>query len=469
MSKVEIGNQQYIVYTDDEEQALLIIAKELSRFDLIKYSFAEILIENGGPWKNFMDNTSDERLNIQFNDNKSLIFDEDSQATGKVRQQKIDNEHVKIDEDGYYLYELAYRYPNIDGYNANYRLAHEIARLLLAPSNPDKQIYDKETRTTQISGLVRIPGEDVSNLDKVYGSQMQESTINLLAQLAVREKHSADDIISGKIDLSESVLYKKCDELVKLLVLSMRNDFYKEMSFEQLMKRKIDYVYKYSDGTEEPANTFFYGILNDSSIIQKDFDKYMGKGAWRQLDSAMTQLRTANMSKEKENTIFEAIQKLIVQYANVRMNDKHKQAVLKNRNSDVPGIENKMKMIQEVTGIEMTTLTNSNLDFTVSKFGEIMKKEAQLQSKTVLAKHKLALFFKKYNIFMRLNFIEKFVNKELRVFPVNKQSEVEKIRKDFARKISNNGQYRNLSNASLITELRKNGTDKKNQTKLDAR
>lgn len=161
-----------------------------------------------------------------------------------------------------------------------------MGHLVLNPANASRQTYDEKSNSRQVAGLIR---RDEATR-KLYGLQMQENAINLIAQLAVRGEYSADDIITGKKDVSEFNYYKKADDLVKLLAVSMRNDFGQEMSFEQLAKQKIDSFIEHSDGTKEPANTFFYGILNDSSILENEFDKYMGKDAWRELDLAITRI-----------------------------------------------------------------------------------------------------------------------------------------------------------------------------------
>ena len=184
--------------------------------------------EDGKAIQNFLENTSEENLNIHFNDETSLIYDDPDNATtkGEVRQRNFEN--------GKFTYDLAYRYPQIQGHNADFRLAHEMGHLMLNPSNSNRQIYDKESNSRQVSGLIRRNEED----GQFYGTQIQENAINLIAQLAVRGEHSADDIMSGKVDLSEFNLYKKADDLVKILAVSMRNDYEKEMSFEQLAEQK---------------------------------------------------------------------------------------------------------------------------------------------------------------------------------------------------------------------------------------
>lgn len=345
MGKFVVGNGKYVVYAKDSQEARKVINQELKRFDDIKSKMTDLLSQDGKAIQNFWENTSKENLNIHFNDETSLIYDEPDNATtkGEVRQRTFEN--------GKFTYDLAYRYPNIQGHNADFRLAHEMGHLLLNPSNANRQTYDKETDSRQISGLIRVPRGQENNHNAYYGEQMQENAINLIAQLAVRGEHSADDIISGKVDLSEFNSYKKADDLVRLLAVSMRNDYDKEMSFEQLTEQKIDSFIEHSDGTKEPANTFFYGILNDSSMIENEFNKYMGKGAWRDLDSAFQQLHQSNISQERFDNVFQTAQALITEFANIRMKERQKEAFARN-GQDVPSLDNKINMIREMTGNE---------------------------------------------------------------------------------------------------------------------
>ena len=431
MSKIEFGNGQYVVYANNEQEARIVIGEELARFDKIKYLMSELVTENGQSWQNFMTNSSEDRLNIYFNDEKSLIYDEDPSAKGEVRRIRPD------DENGYFSYDLAYRYPEIQGHNADFRLAHEMGHLMLNPSKANKQPYDKATNTIQVAGLIRVPKGHEHNRKSFYGEEMQENAINLLAQLAIRGEHSADDIITGKVDLSEFNLYKRRDDLVKLLVVSMRNDFDREMSFEQLMTQKIDSTIMHSDGTQEPVNIFFYGMLNDSSIIQKEFDKYMENGAWRKLNLDFKELYKQDISKEKFNEIFNKAQAAIIQFANARMQDKYKKAALRDGDINIPGLDNKMQMIQEITGRQNSYQTE-----------EIKTQE---QSENVLSlKQKVAQFLRNHDIFMNLTFVENFVNKQLNVLPTNtgnRQSAkiaARRLKQDFENWLSNNGEFKNL-------------------------
>ena len=468
MGRFTVGNGQYVIYAKDSEEARQVISQELQRVDKIKEKMANLLSQDGTAIQNFMENTSEENLNIYFNDETSLIYDNPENATtkGEVRQRSSEN--------GKITYDLAYRYPEIQGHNADFRLAHEMGHLMLNPSNSRMQTYDKETDTRQVSGLIRVPRGQENNRKAFYGEKIQENAINLIAQLAIRGEHSADDIISGKADVSEFNLYKQCDDLVKLLAVSMRNDFDKEISFEQLMNNKIDSFIEHSDGTKEPANTFFYGILNDSSMIENEFDKYMGKGAWRDLDTFITNLQNPNISKEQFDMIFKEAQGMITDFANTRIQEKYKEAVARNGQS-VPSIDIKMNMIKEMTGTELeqeqswqqTTIGDNIIQFpegySINEFGEIIRParqekqeqspepEQQQSENKLTLKQKVAQFLQRNNLFMNLSFVDEFVHKQLDVLPPATQEirntnsrAVSRNREDFMNELTNFGQYRNL-------------------------
>ena len=345
---------------------------------------------------------------------------------------------------------------------------------MLNPANAKMQTYDKETDTIQVSGLMRVPRGQESNPNAIYGTRVQENAINLIAELAIRGEHSADDIMTGKVDMSEFNSYKKCDDLVKLLAVSMRNDFDNEMTFEQMTENKIDSFIEHSDGSKEPANTFFYGILNDSSMIENEFNKYMGKGAWRDLDTFITNLHNPNINKEQFNMVYKEAQGMITEFANTRIQEKYKEAVLRN-GQDVPTIDNKISMIKEITGTELeqeqfkeqTTTVKDNIvqfpeRYSINEFGEIIRpvrEEKQVQeninvqpneSKFTL-KQKVAQFLQKNNLFMNLSIVDKFVNRQLNVLPPSRQETknsstqfINKTRENFINKLTNFGAYRNL-------------------------
>lgn len=463
MSKYSFGNGQYVVYAKSEQEARQVISQELKRFDVIKGKMANLLTENGKEWQTFMDNISEDRLNIYFNDEQSAIYDRDLTAKGEVRQRNMSG--------GEFSYDLAYRYPEIEGHNANFRLAHEMGHLMLNPSKVNQQVYDKTSNSRQVAGLIRRDEET----GQFYGEQIQENAINLIAQLAIRGDTNADDIITGKVDLSEFNSYKKCDDLVKLLAVSMRNDFENEMTFEQLVEQKIDSMITHQDGTQEPANTFFYGILNDSSVIENEFNKYLGRGAWRELNEAFTQLYDQNLSKEKFELIFQNAQGLIQEFANIRYQDKYKETVVRNGGFDVPNIENKLGMISEIAGIENKTIGNDNIErnysqeqniqmpegYSINEFGEIIRhtkeeRQEQTQNKLTL-KQKVAQFLQKNNLFMNVSFVDKFVHQQLDVLPEPNQEirETNSTRGNFINELTNFGEYRNLPPIQRMSDPRR--------------
>ena len=468
MGKYVAGNGQYVIYAKDQQEARQVISQELKRFDEIKSKMVSLLSEDGKAKQNFLENTSKENLNIYFNNETSLIYDDPENATtkGEVRQRSFEN--------GKFTYDLAYRYPDIQGHNADFRLAHEMGHLMLNPSNARMQTYDKETDTRQISGLIRVPKGQEKNRRAYYGEQIQENAINLIASLAVRGENSANDIMSGKVDVSEFNLYKKCDDLVKLLAVSMRNDFDNEMSFEQLVENKIDSFIEHSDGSKEPANTFFYGVLNDSSMIENEFDKYMGKGAWRDLNQAFEQLYDPNIRKEKFDLVFKNAQGLIQEFANVRYLDKHKEAVTRNgRFNNIPNLTEKLEMIEKMTGrqfgrnediIPQQEEIRMPEGYSINEFGEIIRpareeKQEQVQESIVVQpneskltlKQKVAQFLQKNTLFMNLSFVDKFVHKQLDILPapteIARQTNAvssSKTRENFIKQLTNFGAYRNL-------------------------
>ena len=465
MGKFVVGNGQYVIYANNREEASQILLQEFERIDDIKAKMAILLSKDGIALQNFLTNMSEENLHIHFNDSNSLIYDDPENATtkGEVRHQRYSDGTVVLDDKGDFKYELAYRYTEIQGHNADFRLAHEMGHLMLNPSNSKRFILDNETNTRHVSGLIRRTETEDS---QIYGTQIQENAINLIAQLAIRGEHSADDIMLGKVDLSEFNLYKKCDDLVKLLAVSMRNDYDKEISFEQLIEQKIDSFIEHSDGTKEPANTFFYGILNDSSMIENEFDKYMGKGAWRDLDEVFKQLHQPNISKERFDNIFQEAQALIIDFANFRMQEKHKEAVARNGNN-IPSLDNKISMINEMTGMELIQsqqVTNRDNIFEfpegyyINEFGEIIRPESPIietqndnqisqNNNKFTLKQRIAQFLKRNNMLINIPFVERFVNRQLNVLPPASQartSTVNSLRENFVNWLSNNGEYKNL-------------------------
>lgn len=502
MGKFSVGNGQYVIYARDSEEARKVISQELQRVDKIKEKMANLLSKDGTAIQNFLENTSEENLNIHFNDETSLIFDRPENATTKGEVITRSSENDK------FTYNLAYRYPDIQGHNADFRLAHEMGHLMLNPSNGKLQTYDKETDTRQVTGLIRVPRGQEKNGKAFYGQQMQENAINLIAQLAIRGEHSADDIMTGKVDLSEFNLYKKADDLVKLLAVSMRNDYDKEMSFEQLTEQKIDSFIEHSDGTKEPANTFFYGILNDSSMIEKEFDKYMGKGAWRDLDTFVTNLHNPNISKEQFELVFKEAQGMISEFANTRMQEKYKEAVARN-GQDIPSLDNKINMLQEMTGIEQEkTQQTENRDnviqfpegYRINEYGEIIRPEntehfvnidndipvftppnetrqvekyEQQNENKLTIRQRIAQFLQRNDMLMNIPFVEKFVDKQLNVLPPASETRTQSTnsaRETFINLLSNNGEYRNLppiqrmSDPERIAQMRRKMEQKQQST-----
>lgn len=172
MGKFVVGNGQYVIYANSREEASQILLQEFDRIDGIKAKMANLLSQDGTALQNFLGNMSEENLHIHFNDSTSLIYEnpENTTTKGEVRHQRYSNGTAVLDDNGDFKYELAYRYTEIQGHNADFRLAHEMGHLMLNPSNSRRYILDNETNTRQVSGLIRRTEDG-----QFYGTQMQEN------------------------------------------------------------------------------------------------------------------------------------------------------------------------------------------------------------------------------------------------------------------------------------------------------
>ena len=189
------------------------------------------------------------------------------------------------------------------------------------------------------------------------------------------------------------------------------------------------------------------------------------------------------------------IHDMIQEFANVRFQDKYKEAVVRNGGFNIPNLESKLQMVAEITGVTNERTNNEtqaiNMEqdrgFTINEFGEIIRparteetnqfqsQQAQEQGNTntrfgtvinsnsysehlqpisqqnenkLSLKQKIAQFMQKNNILMNLPFVENFVNRQLNVLPASSQERTvstgRQTREDFLNMLSNNGEYRNL-------------------------
>lgn len=205
-------------------------------------------------------------------------------------------------------------------------------------------------------------------------------------------------------------------------------------------------------------------------MIENEFDKYMGKGAWRDLDMAFRQLHQSNISQERFENIFQTAQALISEFANVRMQEKHKEAVARD-GQDVPSLDNKISMIQEMTGIEQekpqqATSRDNVIQFPegyrINEYGEIIRPENTEHSvnadndipeftppneNKITIRQRIAQFLQRNDMLMNIPFVEKFVDKQLNVLPPASETRTQSTnstREAFINLLSNNGEYRNL-------------------------
>ena len=188
--------------------------------------------------------------------------------------------------------------------------------------------------------------------------------------------------------------------------------------------------------------------------MRNEFDKYMGKGAWRDLDTFITNLHNPNVSKEQFDIVFKEAQGMITEFANTRMQEKYKEAVARD-GRDIPNLENKISMIQEMTGVEQ------------GKPQQVEQYNEQNENKLTI-RQKIAQFLQKNDMLMNIPFVYKFVHRQLDVLPQTTQETrntstqtVNRNRESFINELTNFGAYRNLppiqrmSDSEKLAEMRR--------------
>lgn len=98
MGKFVVGNGRYVVYARDSQEARQVISQELKRFDEIKSKMVSLLSEDGKAKQNFLENTSKENLNIHFNDETSLIYD-DPEKLAEMRRKMEQKQQANDDSE----------------------------------------------------------------------------------------------------------------------------------------------------------------------------------------------------------------------------------------------------------------------------------------------------------------------------------------------------------------------------------
>lgn len=362
MGKYIVENGKYTVFAKDISSVQKIISREKENIDEIKEKVESMIKKNGGAYKNLTENMSHTKLEILMYDINTDIFEEQKYATvkGLVKQRKR--------QENTFLYSLGYKYDGITKQRLDYILAHEINRLMLNPSTVEMQLSDEETKSRQVAGVIRKNEEN----GQYYGLQMQESVLNMLAELTVKNNKSADDIMKGK---AESVFVNKhpqFDKLVRLIAISMRNDYLEEISFDKLLKLKLDSQILNVNGEQEPANTFFYFLVNDTSIIEKEFDKYLQEGAYKKFNLMLKNLDKVDYKDERYQIECERLEDIIVEFANNRMQEKYKLASQKN--NKIPSLQGKIQYLKEARGIEKLEEEKKSENKEVSWFIKIKRR-----------------------------------------------------------------------------------------------
>lgn len=209
---------------------------------------------------------------------------------------------------------------------------------------------DKNVNTNLAQSMVQLMPVKAAGKTSV----VQERAMDLIARLALRGNKSADEILAGKIEVPS--------DLINLLAVAMRNDFDQEMSFEDMVENKIDALIEHSNGMKEPMNTFFYGMLNDPNIVEAEFDNLMGAGRWKKIAAAIAELQGPNVSQERYEKVFQVAKAVITEFADRRMEEKHKEAVARDGDK-VPGLESKKKVIEEMSEVELPDREEEYEDF----------------------------------------------------------------------------------------------------------
>ena len=390
--KIQLENGKYVVYAHSEQEAQKILKRELSRFEDIGGLMSELVTKDGKAYNNFITNTSNDRINIYFNDEESLIYDDPENVTtkGEVRTRTQIGNEIK--------YDLAYRYPVMNGVDANFRLAHEMGHLMLNPSNSSTMVEDEELGTTQVSGFIRYD----KNTQKYTGLQIQENAINLLAQLATRGDISADDIISGKEDVPS------IDEKIEFI-----NKMIEKEQEQEIDDEKLNNV---EQNTENEQTGMKYG--------QKYSDIY-------------------------ENGV-------LVGKAPTEWIQNDMQSGYHIENNGKYYTNQKGEIIRPLDGDSVIMAGKFGY---VNQYGQIVKEEnlkiekATLQAQTKLSfSQKIALFLQRNSVLMKVPFIEKYVEKRLMLLPLaqgeEKQYDYGQSHRNFVNLISNNGKYSTYKNLS---------------------
>ncbi|MCI9040018.1 MAG: hypothetical protein HFJ29_09285 [Clostridia bacterium] len=96
MGRFVAGNGQYVIYSETSQEATQVLRQELQRVDSIKEKVASLLSRDGIAFQNFMENASEENLNIHFNDASSLIYDKPENRNNKRRSKTKTTSRWKI-------------------------------------------------------------------------------------------------------------------------------------------------------------------------------------------------------------------------------------------------------------------------------------------------------------------------------------------------------------------------------------
>lgn len=361
MERFVIQGGRYEIDALDRVSAQKIIDREMKDLKEIQEKVYQLLKLNGEPYQNLVENTRVNRIKIRLYDGNSLIYGEE-QYKGKnavARKEQIDGDEIK--------YGLGLKYEGDSKKNINYDRACEVIRLAMSPHNQRQLNYDRETKTTEISGV--IVKDAVSK--NVYGTQINESLIKVLAQITMKNGKSLDSVLKMPSAYVQNDGERKADNLIKLLIIATRNDYEREITFEKLINLRLDSTFRNKNEKKIPQNEFIYAALNDSSKIEKDFDKYMGKGSYKQFDKQFEEMLLEGKNSEKRQIEYENIQNIILQYADKRMQINYQKA--KQIDENAPGLEIKKQDIEEAyTLLNGKTITNKRQNIVQAMYKKML-------------------------------------------------------------------------------------------------
>ena len=256
----------------------------------------------------------------------------------------------------------------------------------------------------------------------------------------------------------------KFDELMQIMEKIYSIDKLIIGGYGKYLEGKVPTAFVMNDGTEFSANYETYKNLMDkveneliSTFIHNNPREYVLKNS-----QEFAQYLT---TPELKNLFLSKINELQISSNSPKFSENNFEL------SDFLGNDNNLPQFQNISSSQQP------VNFTINKFGEIIrepeseenikdsnktytesdKSDMQLDTniESLSLKQKLAKMLQKNNLFMKIPFIERFVNKQLNVLPpaeTNIQDFNNLLRNSFLNRLSNNGEYKNLPPVKTMTQ-----------------